>query len=168
MFFVAFKCTVHFLHQKFNRLSSQLYTVIKYRNISEETERCFKGLGCYSNEYPWLDVSRPVSIFPNYPEKVAPSYCLYTRKNPKQCQHLSHSEPSSIIKSFLVPTQRTYFVTHGFLEGGDRPWIRVSALDLSDYSLLALIFRDQSIKGICKNVNTKMMYRHLQSKTSKM
>jgi len=99
-------------------------TLNKVDNGEEVKEACFPGLGCYPNTFPWTDVNRPVSLDPQPPEKVNPHYCLYTRKNPKQCQHLSYSAPSTIYTSYLVPTQRVYFVAHGFLEGGDQSWIR--------------------------------------------
>ncbi|KAG8287450.1 pancreatic lipase-related protein 2 [Homalodisca vitripennis] len=111
---------------KWNYPSSEIEsnTLYKVNSGEEGDERCYDGLGCYSINYPWTDVSRPVSNFPQSPEKVAPNYCLFTRKNPLQCQHLSYSIPSTIYKSYLIPTQRVYFISHGFLEGGDRPWIR--------------------------------------------
>lgn len=100
-------------------------TLYKMENDGEEVEdRCYAGIGCYSINKPWTDTTRPVSYFPEPPEKVSPKYCLYTRRNPLQCEQLVYSDPSTIYKSDLIPTHQIYFLAHGFLEGGDRPWVK--------------------------------------------
>lgn len=87
--------------------------------------KCYGEYGCFSVTGPWQDVlSRPVNVFPEKPEKIAPKYCLYTRNNRNVCQYLDHKDHNSVIKSHVIPSMPTYFITHGFLEGGDRPWLK--------------------------------------------
>ncbi|XP_026813180.1 pancreatic triacylglycerol lipase-like [Rhopalosiphum maidis] len=87
--------------------------------------KCYGEYGCFSVAGPWQDdSSRPVNLFPERPEKIAPRYCLYTRNNRNVCQYLNHKDRNSVIMSNVIPTLPTYFITHGFLEGGDRPWLK--------------------------------------------
>lgn len=87
--------------------------------------KCYGEYGCFSVAGPWQDVSsRPVNLFPERPDKIAPRYCLYTRTNRNACQYLNHKDRNSVIMSNVIPTLPTYFITHGFLEGGDRPWLK--------------------------------------------
>lgn len=41
-------------------------------------------------------------------------------------QLLKVDDPSSISNASLVPTHRTYFLAHGFIESGEKPWLHVS------------------------------------------
>uniref|UniRef100_A0A1B6D7K8 Lipase domain-containing protein n=1 Tax=Clastoptera arizonana TaxID=38151 RepID=A0A1B6D7K8_9HEMI len=101
--------------------TNTLYQLQKGEDIGV---RCYPDFGCYSINFPWTDKSRPVSHFPDSPEKIKPKFCLYTRKNRKNCQQLIHSDPQSLYMSNLVATNWVYFIVHGFLEGGDRPWMQ--------------------------------------------
>jgi hypothetical protein len=91
---------------------------------------CYDELGCYSINPPWTDDSRPVSQFPQSPDYIRPQFCLYTRYNPNHCQELKYNESQTVYKSFLVPTHKIYFIAHGFLENGEKPWMRVSPFGL--------------------------------------
>ncbi|XP_050430682.1 pancreatic triacylglycerol lipase [Adelges cooleyi] len=86
--------------------------------------KCYGEYGCFSVVGLWQDTTRPVNVFPERPEKVSPRYCLHTRRNRQNCQWLNHKDPSSIYGSNMIPSMPTYFITHGFLEGGDRPWLK--------------------------------------------
>lgn len=86
---------------------------------------CYGELGCYSVNFPWTDESRPVSQHPEPPEKVDPRFCLYTRQNPNDCQRLFYNDTKSFYTSSLVPTHRLYLIAHGFLESGEKKWIKV-------------------------------------------
>ncbi|XP_050534680.1 pancreatic triacylglycerol lipase-like isoform X1 [Daktulosphaira vitifoliae] len=84
--------------------------------------KCYGEYGCFSVTGLWED--RPANAFPEHPEKVNPQYCLHTRTNKDECQWLYHKDPNSIYESNLIPSMPTYFVTHGFLEGGQRSWLK--------------------------------------------
>lgn len=81
--------------------------------------------GCFSIIEPWKDAVRPVCNFPEHPTKINATYCLHTRYNPNECQYLNFMNHSSIFRSFFTPYHKTYFITHGFLESGDKPWLKV-------------------------------------------
>jgi pancreatic triacylglycerol lipase len=93
--------------------------------------KCYGEYGCFSVSGPWLhNSSRPVNLFPEHADKIAPRYCLYTRSNRNECQYLDHKDPGSVAASNVIPSMPTYFITHGFLEGGDRPWLREIAYQI--------------------------------------
>lgn len=97
----------------------------RYIMFADVEVKCYGEYGCFSVAGPWHDASsRPVNMFPERPEKIAPQYCLNTRSNRNTCQYLNHKDPYSVISSNLIPSMPTYFITHGFLEGGDRPWLK--------------------------------------------
>ncbi|XP_039275261.1 pancreatic lipase-related protein 2-like [Nilaparvata lugens] len=102
--------------------------------------KCYDNLGCYSINPPWTDVSRPVSKYPEPPEKVSPKYCLYTRHNRHVCQQLVYTNPRTIYRSYLMPTHKVYFIAHGFLENGEKDWIKVGYKNYKINYLIFLIF----------------------------
>nr|CAD7412084.1 unnamed protein product [Timema poppensis] len=85
--------------------------------------RCYEPYGCFSTLYPWTDVNRPISNLPEEPYKINTNFCLYTRRNPHTCQVLETNNPMSVYRSNLARSDLTYFIAHGYLEGGHKPWI---------------------------------------------
>ncbi|XKL62611.1 hypothetical protein PGB90_002444 [Kerria lacca] len=92
--------------------------------FENETMKCYGMYGCFSIIEPWKDAVRPVCNFPEHPTKINATYCLHTRYNPNECQYLNFMNHSSIFRSFFTPYHKTYFITHGFLESGDKPWLK--------------------------------------------
>ncbi|CAH0382132.1 unnamed protein product [Bemisia tabaci] len=113
---------LYLANSEFSSLELDNGTVLQPQ--TDVTAKCYGEYGCYSINYPWSDILRPVAQFPESPEKVNPKYCLYTRRNADSCELLDHKDPLTMYKSYLVPTHRIYFIAHGFLESGDRPWIK--------------------------------------------
>lgn len=94
-------------------------------NITDITEQCYGMYGCFKMTYPWTDESlRPVSYVPQPPETVNPKYCLYTRHNQDRCQYLDINNTDSLFRSFMAPHHRVFFISHGFIENGDKQWIK--------------------------------------------
>lgn len=94
---------------------------------SHATTKCFGNMteyGCYSLGEPWTSEARPISLYPEPPEVLDVHYCLYTRRN-RTCQLLEVTETTTISRSSLVPGHRTYFLAHGFIESGDKPWLQL-------------------------------------------
>ncbi|XP_014274569.1 pancreatic lipase-related protein 2 [Halyomorpha halys] len=116
-------------------------TIEHLKNGTDVAEKCFGELGCYSVNFPWTDETRPVSHQPEPPEKVDPVFCLYTRQNPTDCQRLRYNDSSTYYHSSLVPTHRLYTIAHGFLENGDKKWIKVMTqrlLNISDVNVIVI------------------------------
>lgn len=106
---------------------------IAFENITDqdvEMKKCYDIYGCFSINYPWSSLRRPVTLFPESPEKINPIYCLYTRRNPKECQRLRLGDPSSIFRSNLMANKKTHFITHGYLETAEKPWVKDMSAEL--------------------------------------
>ncbi|KAK9500473.1 hypothetical protein O3M35_001738 [Rhynocoris fuscipes] len=101
------------------------FTLKQLKNGEDPGLLCYEGVGCYSVTYPWTDEARPVTHFPEHPDKIDPIFCLYTREHRTKCHRLRHNETETIVNSKIVPTHRTYILAHGFLENGDKRWLKV-------------------------------------------
>ncbi|KAL0277659.1 UNVERIFIED_CONTAM: hypothetical protein PYX00_004877 [Menopon gallinae] len=105
--------------------------------------KCYGIYGCFPIDYPWVSARRPVSWFPEPPEKVNPKYCLYTRRNIDTCDPLNVEHPE-LFTSFYVPNARVYFIAHGFVDTGERPWIKKMTKELLERSDANVIVVDWS------------------------
>nr|CAH0113682.1 unnamed protein product [Daphnia galeata] len=91
---------------------------------NKPTERCYGTFGCYSVNRPWTSSSRPINNFPEAPEIILPAFCLYTRHNRSRCQNLVTGDVKSIQRSGLNSSRRILFIVHGYLEHGNKKWIK--------------------------------------------
>ncbi|XP_046392727.1 pancreatic triacylglycerol lipase-like isoform X2 [Ischnura elegans] len=96
----------------------------------ENMTKCYEPYGCFSISYPWSSLRRPVTFFPESPDKVDPQYCLYTRRNPTECHNLRLGDPTSIFRSNLVAKHKTFFISHGYLETAAKPWVQRMVAEL--------------------------------------
>ncbi|XP_046638843.1 pancreatic lipase-related protein 2-like [Daphnia pulicaria] len=91
---------------------------------NKPTERCYGTFGCYSVNRPWTSSNRPINNFPEAPEIIQPAFCLYTRHNRSRCQNLVTGDVPSIQRSGLDSSRRILFIVHGYLEHGNKKWIK--------------------------------------------
>ncbi|KAI9556632.1 hypothetical protein GHT06_016422 [Daphnia sinensis] len=91
---------------------------------NKPTERCYGTFGCYSVNRPWTSSNRPINNFPEAPEIIQPAFCLYTRHNRSRCQNLVTGDVNSIQRSGLDSSRRLLFIVHGYLEHGNKKWIK--------------------------------------------
>ncbi|PNF41741.1 Pancreatic lipase-related protein 2 [Cryptotermes secundus] len=112
------------------------------RDDNSKREYCYNPFGCFEMSYPWVDeILRPVSHVPDPPKKVNPTYCLYTRQNEDICQILNIMDNSSLEQSYLMSHHRLYFISHGFMEHGNKDWIKKMTrelLNLVDCSVIVV------------------------------
>ncbi|KAJ9584757.1 hypothetical protein L9F63_020907, partial [Diploptera punctata] len=111
-------------------------------------EHCYGIYGCYEMSHPWSDdVLRPVSYAPQPPELVNPRYCLYTRENRDTCQYLEIENMDSLYRSSMMHHHRVFIISHGFIENGDKEWIKIMKEELLthiDGSVIVVDWRDGS------------------------
>ncbi|CAH0407810.1 unnamed protein product [Chilo suppressalis] len=88
-----------------------------------EVERCYGKYGCFSKGYPWTE-NRPDNYFPIPPESMAIRYPTFTRRNRKVPVFLQADNIDRIKNANIDPRGPFYFISHGFLEGGHKPWIQ--------------------------------------------
>ncbi|CAL4120477.1 unnamed protein product, partial [Meganyctiphanes norvegica] len=87
-------------------------------------EKCFGIYGCFRIDQPFLSLARPLNAFPQDPKDITPKLCLYTRTNPTDCQLLRIGFPGDVAASNFVVGDAVKIVTHGYLEHGDKRWLK--------------------------------------------
>ncbi|CAB3377371.1 Hypothetical predicted protein [Cloeon dipterum] len=87
--------------------------------------KCYRqyGYGCFSIDSPW-PYNRPVNLFPEHPDKINPNFCLFTRYNREKGHPLRANDTSTFFKSFFKEDRQTFFIIHGYLETGNKTWIK--------------------------------------------
>ncbi|XP_047498306.1 pancreatic triacylglycerol lipase-like isoform X1 [Penaeus chinensis] len=88
------------------------------------TTRCYGIFGCFSIDQPFLSLARPINAFPLPVDLIMPNFCLYTRDSPELCQLLKVSDPISIRASSIRLEAPVKILTHGYLEHGDKRWLK--------------------------------------------
>ncbi|XP_077284390.1 pancreatic lipase-related protein 2 [Arctopsyche grandis] len=88
-----------------------------------ETEKCYGIYGCFSIVEPWVTDNRPISLFPKSPEILKIRYPSFSRHKAKIPYILDTNEPERIKPSRINPAGPFYFISHGYLESGDKLWI---------------------------------------------
>ncbi|XP_056385437.1 pancreatic lipase-related protein 2-like [Hyla sarda] len=92
--------------------------------LSGEGEtKCYENLGCFTNDYPYWSVTRPVSIFPQSPESINTQFFLFTQQNTDQYQVIKPRDLSSLQQSYFSSSRNSVFIIHGYMDLGDAPWV---------------------------------------------
>ncbi|KAK7080492.1 hypothetical protein SK128_009156, partial [Halocaridina rubra] len=106
------------------------------------TTRCYGIYGCYSIDQPFLSLARPINVFPFPLDAITPKFCLYTRENPDTCQGLRVLDPKSIALSNFRVGEAVKILTHGYLEHGDKKWLKKMVSEYLIYDDLNVIVVD--------------------------
>ncbi|XP_069156080.1 pancreatic triacylglycerol lipase isoform X2 [Procambarus clarkii] len=104
------------------------------------TSRCYGVYGCFSIAQPYLSLARPINVFPLSVRDLTPKFCLYTRANPSRCQ-LRLGDPGSVTSSNFRTGAEVKVLTHGYLEHGDKKWLKrmvAEFLILGDLNVIVL------------------------------
>ncbi|XP_068209497.1 pancreatic triacylglycerol lipase-like isoform X3 [Palaemon carinicauda] len=99
--------------------------VFDTRNDTDSlTTRCYGIYGCFSIDQPYFSMARPINVFPLPVQSIMPKFCLYTRDYPDMCQRLHVMDPKSIAVSHFRFGKDVKILTHGYLEHGDKRWLK--------------------------------------------
>lgn len=90
-----------------------------------DATKCYGVYGCFPITYPWSSSNRPNSAYPFSPNYMDIKFPAYNRKNSKVPRFIDINDPDTIFKVGFHSHGHVYFVTHGFLESGNAPWIAV-------------------------------------------
>ena len=96
-----------------------------------ELERCYGIYGCFSKAYPWTE-HRPDNYFPMPPESMGVIFPTFTRRNRKIPVMLHANSTDKIRNANINPKGPFYFISHGFIDDGHKPWIQNIANSLLD------------------------------------
>lgn len=85
---------------------------------------CYGVYGCFSLAPPWTgDTERPITYFPESPSKMNVKFRLYNRRSGKTVFNVDLNDPDNVKKFNINKNEKLFFITHGYLESGDRPWV---------------------------------------------
>lgn len=85
--------------------------------------KCYGVYGCFSNDKPWTTEKRLISLYPESPLKINPRYPVFTKDTRIIPRFLDLNEPRNTRSVGINRNGNIYFVAHGYLESGDRPWV---------------------------------------------
>lgn len=89
-----------------------------------KSPQCYGVYGCFSIEYPWTTVTRPVSLYPESPSKINVNYPVFNRHSRFSPRKLDLNDPKKTKNIGINPYGNIYFIAHGYIDSGDRPWIQ--------------------------------------------
>lgn len=103
-----------------------------YQKIGKEINatKCYGVYGCFPISTPWTSEHRPVSLFPEYPDKISPGFWLYKTYDQEIPFVFNLDDFDTVQKSGMNVHEPIYVITHGYLEAGNRPWIKTMRTEL--------------------------------------
>ncbi|CAH0555316.1 unnamed protein product [Brassicogethes aeneus] len=110
--------------------ASYNYYLLQIGQAPQVTEKCYGTYGCFNLSSPWTSQNRPVSLYPEDLIKIEPRYPVYTKKRMHDPHYIDLNDIFFVESSGIDPMQNIYFISHGYLEGGDNPWIVEMAHEL--------------------------------------
>ncbi|XP_069955111.1 pancreatic triacylglycerol lipase-like [Cherax quadricarinatus] len=111
-------------------------------NTNSLTSRCYGVYGCFSIVQPFFSLARPINVFPLPLEAIMPRFCLYTHDNPSRCQRLRVGDPKSLSSSHFRVWAQVKVLTHGYLEHGDKRWLKSMVAEYLAWRDLNVIILD--------------------------
>lgn len=76
---------------------------------------------------------------PFSPSIIDIKFPTFTNNNRNTARFIDINDPETILKVGINPSGSIYVISHGFLESGDRPWIRKLMEALLDYEKNATV-----------------------------
>ncbi|XP_019865288.2 pancreatic triacylglycerol lipase [Aethina tumida] len=145
---VLLQTMIFLMNQSLIQHESQSYNYYLLQ-IGQEShaEKCYGLYGCFKLSPPWTSEHRPVSLFPEDLMKIEPKFPLYTRQNYHKPVFLDLNDIYFVESSGMDPKKPIYVISHGYVEGGDAPWIIEMAhklLDREDCSVITVDWRGGS------------------------
>ncbi|KAK5644378.1 hypothetical protein RI129_005678 [Pyrocoelia pectoralis] len=86
--------------------------------------KCYGSYGCFELSPPWISEHRPIALYPEELSKIEPNFLFYSRINPTKSVRIDLNDFDFVKTNNIDALLPMYMITHGFLEGGDQPWIR--------------------------------------------
>jgi pancreatic triacylglycerol lipase len=86
--------------------------------------KCYGVYGCFPITPPFTSESRPVNLYPFSPQRLDVRFPVFTKDIRDYPEYIDINDPDSIYNLKLNPSGNIFVIAHGFLEAGDRPWIR--------------------------------------------
>lgn len=85
--------------------------------------KCYGVYGCFPISNPWSTTYRINTVYPESPGKINPRYPVFTRESRYIPLFVDLNNPEDTRKLDINPRGTIYFIAHGYIESGDRPWV---------------------------------------------
>lgn len=85
---------------------------------------CYGIYGCFPIDVPWTSEHRPTGVFPEPPHKLNIKFHVYTQHNRWLPKYLDLNRPEEVRFSGINPKGMIYVIAHGYIDNGDKRWIK--------------------------------------------
>lgn len=86
--------------------------------------KCYGVYGCFPTEYPWTTDQRRISLYPQSPDTIRPKFPVFHKNARERPFMLDLNEPQDTRRAGIDPLGTVYVLAHGYLDAGDKPWLR--------------------------------------------
>lgn len=91
--------------------------------------------GCFPITPPWTTDTRPFALYPESPAKINARFPVFNNAIREHPKFIDLNDPDMVHDVGIDPRGSIFFVCHGYLEAGDRPWIQTMVNALIDQDL---------------------------------
>ncbi|XP_063705168.1 pancreatic lipase-related protein 2 [Culicoides brevitarsis] len=120
-------------HTPQNNIFADLNKAAAANNPAITDAICYGVYGCFSLAPPWSgDTERPLTYFPESPSEMNVKFRLYNRRNKNGEFFVDLNDPDKVKTFKINKNAKLFFITHGYLEGGEQPWLLDMAHALLD------------------------------------
>ncbi|XP_043197105.1 pancreatic triacylglycerol lipase-like isoform X1 [Amphibalanus amphitrite] len=105
-------------------------------------KQCYGVYGCFAITNEWISLSRPISVLPQSPKTLNVKFCLFTPENPTECQRMYDHDIESIQSSSFMADAPVKFIVHGYLDSGEKRWIKRMVAALLDHQPMNVLVVD--------------------------
>lgn len=89
-----------------------------------KSPKCYGVYGCFPITSPWTTTTRPVSLYPESPTKINVNFPVFNRHNRFIPKRLDLNDPKQTKNIGINPYGNIYFIAHGYIDSGERPWVK--------------------------------------------
>jgi hypothetical protein len=95
--------------------------LLKISDVSDV--KCFGVYGCFPIDGEFITDSRPYNTHPESPQKIGVRYPVFTHTKRTMPAFIDLNDPDQLKTMGINPKGWVYFICHGYVEAGDRPWV---------------------------------------------
>lgn len=70
-----------------------------------------------------MSKTRQINVHPQKPSQIEPHYTLYTTRAFNDPKFVDLNDPEALRHMKINPEGKLFFISHGYLEGGNVPWV---------------------------------------------
>jgi pancreatic triacylglycerol lipase len=85
--------------------------------------KCFGVYGCFPIDDVFYTENRPYNTHPETPAKIGLRFPVFTYDKRDMPAFIDVNDPDHLKTLGINPNGWIYFLSHGYVEAGDRPWV---------------------------------------------